>query len=309
MIQVVAFMKAYNQRKKLNPSLKLAAGASGSRSVVKLRLGFQEATHIVARMQSPSVHSVKEFGRELWNTVPPSGKAPALARCQQEEEYCAAKPVNSSDICPGHLRRRQPRPPFKPGSIPCGHCPCCMRSRGQRQRRAQQHEGSKTMGTRKVPAHVRNQDHVAGNRRDAQCPAQEVCLQCKRTTTRERLGSHWPEDQQDRGTRKEGRSEACRPQSEPPRRLAHQSPESQEPREDQSGPKVCHRLYPAPLCLPLEHHLGITQSRFTLVYSQIQGDSAARTHADSITSPPPRRMQTRKSLAGRVVGKRGSVSW
>jgi len=34
MIQVVAFMRAYNQRKKLNPSLKLASGVSGSRSVV-----------------------------------------------------------------------------------------------------------------------------------------------------------------------------------------------------------------------------------------------------------------------------------
>lgn len=34
MVQVVAFMKAYNQRKKLNPSLKLAVGVSESRSVV-----------------------------------------------------------------------------------------------------------------------------------------------------------------------------------------------------------------------------------------------------------------------------------
>ena len=34
MVQVVAFLRAYNQRKKLNPSLKLAAGVSGSRSVV-----------------------------------------------------------------------------------------------------------------------------------------------------------------------------------------------------------------------------------------------------------------------------------
>ena len=34
MVQVLAFMRAYNQRKKLNPSLKLAAGVSGSRSVV-----------------------------------------------------------------------------------------------------------------------------------------------------------------------------------------------------------------------------------------------------------------------------------
>jgi transposase len=34
MVQVVAFMRAYNRRKKLNPSLKLAAGVSGSRSVV-----------------------------------------------------------------------------------------------------------------------------------------------------------------------------------------------------------------------------------------------------------------------------------
>lgn len=34
MVQVVTFMRAYNQRKKLNPSLKLAAGVSGSRSVV-----------------------------------------------------------------------------------------------------------------------------------------------------------------------------------------------------------------------------------------------------------------------------------
>ena len=34
MVQVVAFMRAYNQRKKLNPSLKLATGVSGSRSVV-----------------------------------------------------------------------------------------------------------------------------------------------------------------------------------------------------------------------------------------------------------------------------------
>jgi len=34
MVQVVAFMRAYNQKKKLNPSLKLAAGVSGSRSVV-----------------------------------------------------------------------------------------------------------------------------------------------------------------------------------------------------------------------------------------------------------------------------------
>jgi transposase len=34
MVQVVAFLRAYNQRKKLNPSLKIAAGVSGSRSVV-----------------------------------------------------------------------------------------------------------------------------------------------------------------------------------------------------------------------------------------------------------------------------------
>ncbi len=34
MIQVVAFLRAYNQRKKLNPSLKLAVPVSGSRSVV-----------------------------------------------------------------------------------------------------------------------------------------------------------------------------------------------------------------------------------------------------------------------------------
>ena len=34
MVQVAAFLRAYNQRKKLNPSLKLAAGVSGSRSVV-----------------------------------------------------------------------------------------------------------------------------------------------------------------------------------------------------------------------------------------------------------------------------------
>jgi transposase len=34
MIQVVAFLRAYNQRNKLNPSLKLTAGVSGSRSVV-----------------------------------------------------------------------------------------------------------------------------------------------------------------------------------------------------------------------------------------------------------------------------------
>jgi len=34
MVQVVAFLRAYNQRKKLNPSLRLAAGVSGSRSVV-----------------------------------------------------------------------------------------------------------------------------------------------------------------------------------------------------------------------------------------------------------------------------------
>lgn len=34
MVQVVAFLRAFNQRKKLNPSLKLAAGVSGSRSVV-----------------------------------------------------------------------------------------------------------------------------------------------------------------------------------------------------------------------------------------------------------------------------------
>jgi hypothetical protein len=33
MAQVVAFLRAYNQRKKLNPSLKLAT-VSGSRSVV-----------------------------------------------------------------------------------------------------------------------------------------------------------------------------------------------------------------------------------------------------------------------------------
>jgi len=32
--KVVAFMRAYNQKKKLNPSLKPAAGVSGSRSVV-----------------------------------------------------------------------------------------------------------------------------------------------------------------------------------------------------------------------------------------------------------------------------------
>jgi hypothetical protein len=30
MIQVLAFLRAYNQRKKLNPSLRLAVGASGS---------------------------------------------------------------------------------------------------------------------------------------------------------------------------------------------------------------------------------------------------------------------------------------
>ena len=34
MVQVVAFLRAYNQRKKLNPSLRLAVGVSGSRSVV-----------------------------------------------------------------------------------------------------------------------------------------------------------------------------------------------------------------------------------------------------------------------------------
>jgi transposase len=34
MVQVVAFLRAFNQRKKLNPSLRLAAGVSGSRSVV-----------------------------------------------------------------------------------------------------------------------------------------------------------------------------------------------------------------------------------------------------------------------------------
>ena len=34
MVQVVAFLRAYNQRKKFNPSLRLAAGVSGSRSVV-----------------------------------------------------------------------------------------------------------------------------------------------------------------------------------------------------------------------------------------------------------------------------------
>jgi transposase len=34
MVQVAAFLRAYNQRKKLNPSLKRAAGVSGSRSVV-----------------------------------------------------------------------------------------------------------------------------------------------------------------------------------------------------------------------------------------------------------------------------------
>ena len=34
MVKVVAFLRAYNQRKKLNPSLMLAAGISGSRSVV-----------------------------------------------------------------------------------------------------------------------------------------------------------------------------------------------------------------------------------------------------------------------------------
>ena len=34
MVQVVAFMRAYNQKKKLNPSLKPAVAVSGSRSVV-----------------------------------------------------------------------------------------------------------------------------------------------------------------------------------------------------------------------------------------------------------------------------------
>jgi transposase len=34
MAQVVAFLRAFNQRRKLNPSLKLATGVSGSRSVV-----------------------------------------------------------------------------------------------------------------------------------------------------------------------------------------------------------------------------------------------------------------------------------
>ncbi len=34
MVQVVAFLRAYNKRKKLNPSLKLAVPVSGSRSVV-----------------------------------------------------------------------------------------------------------------------------------------------------------------------------------------------------------------------------------------------------------------------------------
>lgn len=34
MVQVIAFMRAYNQKKKLNPSLKPAVAVSGSRSVV-----------------------------------------------------------------------------------------------------------------------------------------------------------------------------------------------------------------------------------------------------------------------------------
>jgi len=36
-VQVVVFLRAYNQRKKLNPSLKHAASVSGSRSVAWAR--------------------------------------------------------------------------------------------------------------------------------------------------------------------------------------------------------------------------------------------------------------------------------
>lgn len=42
MIHVVAFMRAYNQRKKLNPSLKPAIAASGSRSVVEVAFRLSE---------------------------------------------------------------------------------------------------------------------------------------------------------------------------------------------------------------------------------------------------------------------------